>query len=39
MEYPQEFLEKVRMYFYNKQGYMASDEVCIRYWIDSHADV
>ena len=33
-EYTQEFLEKVRMYFFNKEGYMASDRICINYWYE-----
>ena len=34
-EYTQEFLEKVRMYFFDKEGYMASDRICINYWYEN----
>jgi len=32
MKHTQEFLEMVRMYFFNNEGYMETDEACIKYW-------
>lgn len=38
MKYQQEFLEKVRMYFLENEGYMEYDDVCIGFWDAMHPE-
>ena len=36
VDWSKEFLEEARAYFFDKEGYMASDRICINYWYEHH---